>query len=159
MGLRAAKFKSEAFARVGEITEGPGYSWRLLVKNSYGWAPLCSAKNATLRKLRFCLEAFTSPTKPCACGNMCWWDESLVCFPSTNSNFLQKEIENNLTKHSILLSLLWEGSFSLHTINPVRSFHKCVYRTGNQLSLKILSSSKARRGKEYTSVWWWWFSR
>ena len=36
MGLRAAKLGSEAFARVGEITEGPGYSSRLLVKNSCG---------------------------------------------------------------------------------------------------------------------------
>ena len=63
------KFGSEAFAWVGEITKGPGYSSRLLLKNSCGWVPLCSAKNATLRKHRFCLEAFTSPTKPCACGN------------------------------------------------------------------------------------------
>lgn len=32
--LKAAKYGSEAFAGEGEITEGPDYSSRLLIKNS-----------------------------------------------------------------------------------------------------------------------------
>lgn len=75
--------------------------------------------------------------------------------PCARENTLAKRVSDLFPKHkfkSVLFPLFWEGSFILHTITLMHSFKKRLYRTGSQMLFKILSSSKAICGKEYTSI-------